>query len=106
MTREDDVIAMVRERYGSVIDLDQNPGDLIDIIRRFGLDDPDGGSLPGGVPPSPPPGPTSMQEGPTLGDVMKQVLQLSRQVASLQEQIGGRGAGGLAADQEVGGFEG
>ena len=38
---------------------------LIEIIRRFGADDPDGGLPPGGGLPTPPtrPGPTSMQEG-------------------------------------------
>jgi hypothetical protein len=107
MSREDDIVAMVRQRYGSVIDLEQNPEALIDIIRRFGADDPDGGSLPGGVPnPPPPPGPTSMQEGPTLGDVMKQVLQLSRQVSVLQERLGGPAAGGLGTEQRLGPFEG
>lgn len=86
MTREDDIIGMVRERYGSVLDLDERPEVLIEIIRRFGADDPDGGLPPGGTP-NPPPGPTSMQEGPDLGDLMKEILKVSRQVAVLQERL-------------------
>jgi hypothetical protein len=91
MSREDEIIAVVRERYGPSIDIDQNPEYLIDIIRRFGMDDPDGGLPPGGTP-NPPPGPTSMQEGPSLGDVMKEVLKLSRQVSMLEERLGQQGA--------------
>lgn len=86
MTSEDEILSAVRERYGPVINLDESPGALIDIIRRFGMDDPDGGLPPGGTPPSPP-GPTSMQEGPSLGDVMKEVLRLSRQVSTLEQRI-------------------
>ena len=92
MSNEDDIIAAVRERYGTVIDIEANPRDLIDIIRRFGMDDPDGGLPPGGTP-NPPPGPTSMQEGPSLGDVMKEVLKLSRQVSMLEQRIAEQGSG-------------
>lgn len=87
MTREDDIIMLVRDRYGSVIDLEERPEILIEIIQRFGADDPDGGLPPGGTP-NPPPGPTSMQQGPDLGDLMKEILKISRQVTLLSERLG------------------
>lgn len=90
MIREDEIIVFVRERYGSVIDIDERPETLIDIIRRFGADDPDGGLPPGGAP-NPPPGPTSMQQGPNLGDLMKEILKISRQISMLEERIGAQG---------------
>jgi hypothetical protein len=86
MSREDDIIALVRDRYGSVINIDERPEIVIEIIRRFGADDPDGGLPPGGAP-NPPPGPTSMQDGPDLGDVMKEILKVSRQIAVLEERL-------------------
>lgn len=92
MSSESEIIRAVRARYGPVINIDQAPEHLIDIIRRFGADDPDGGLPPGGVPtPPPPPGPSSMQEGPRIDDVMRAVLELTRKVTLLEERLGGRG---------------
>lgn len=88
MNREDEILASVKEHYGSTLDLDRHPEHLIDIIRRFGFEQTDGGTLPGGVPPTPPPGPTSMAGLPSNGDLMKEILKLSRQVAVLQERVG------------------
>ena len=51
------IIDQIVERHGEVINVRQDPGVLIDIIRRFGPIVADDGGLPGGVPPSPPPTP-------------------------------------------------
>jgi hypothetical protein len=97
MAREDEIISFVKDRFGPVLDLNERPRELIDIIRRFAGDlfkddDPgDGGLAPGGVPepPPPPPGPDSMKEGPTNGELMKEILKLSQQVAALEQRVGG-----------------
>lgn len=76
-------IARIIKKYGPVIDLRTNPEVLIDIIR--GINFQDDGGLPGGVPePPPPPGPTSFQDRVTNEDIMRTLLQLSRQVKALQ----------------------
>jgi hypothetical protein len=64
------IIEQIVKKHGEVINVRENPQVVIDILRRFGpvLDDPDGGSLPGGVPPSPPPGPTSLPMGDEPGN--------------------------------------
>lgn len=86
MSREDEILAHVKDRYGAVLDLNERPGDLIDILRRFNLDDPsDGGSAPGGAP-DPPSGPSARREEPTNGELMREILKLSRQVALLTRQ--------------------
>lgn len=86
MLSEKNLIAGIIKRHGPVIDLRKNPEVMIDILRRFRLHD-DGG-LPGGVPPSPPPGPSSFQDRVTNEDIMKTLLQLSRQVKALSAAAG------------------
>ena len=104
---EDRVVAMIIDAHGPVIDLQQNPDLFIEIVRRYGFDiidvepgtpdgggggggpkgnvfSPDGGLPPGGVGPV---GPTSFQRGPELGDIMKEVLDLKRQVAKLATKL-------------------
>jgi len=78
------LIARIIKRHGPVIDLRQTPSVIIDIIRRFADDIPDGGTPCGGTPPSPPPGPTSFQDRVSNEDIMKQLLRLSRAVGALQ----------------------
>jgi hypothetical protein len=90
MTDEDAVVKRIIARHGETINLRESPDVIIDIIRsfRFQLDDPDGGSLPGGVPPTPPaPGPAAAI-GPTNADLLREVLKLSKQVATLQKRLG------------------
>lgn len=87
MQKDEAIVRKVIRRHGSVLDLKKEPGVLIDIIRQFGPDLDDGG-LPGGVRPSPPPGPTSFQEGPSNTDLMREVLKLSRAVALLTKRVG------------------
>jgi hypothetical protein len=84
MEKDDVVVKKIIRRYGKVIDLEKDPGTIIDIIRRFAYDD---GGLPGGVPPSPPPGPTSFQDEPTNRELMKEVLKLSRAVSAINKRL-------------------
>ncbi len=85
MAREKEVVRKIIQKYGSVIDLEANPEVMIEILRRFRFEDDDGGSPPGGTPPSPPPGPTSFQDRVTNEDLMRAVLQLSRQVKAMSK---------------------
>lgn len=91
MARDEEIIAFVVKRHGPIINVEQNPEILIDIIRRFREDDgpPDGGQPCGGVPsPPPPPSPSLVAEGVTLNDLMKQLLTLTREISSIKEQLG------------------
>jgi hypothetical protein len=112
MPSEEHVVKHIIKRYGEVIDLRESPEVIIDIIRTFGTggveEAPDGGSLPGGAPPAPPPdagtptpppGPTPpppapsavAPDDPTIGEVMKELLALRRQVDRLTKQLAGEG---------------
>ena len=84
MPTEKQIVSRVIRKYGPILDLNERPGDLIDILRRFSLDD---GGLPGGVPPSPP-GPSSLQDGPSTTEIMKELLKLNREVAKLRTVLG------------------
>lgn len=73
--------------YGPVIDLKENPGVIIDILRRFD-EPPDGGSPCGGVPnPPPPPSPSRVADRVTNEDLMKAVLKLSREVSAIKNSV-------------------
>jgi hypothetical protein len=96
-------IQRIIKKYGPVIDLKKNPDILIDIIRSLDIDggtpEPpppppdDGGGLPGGVPNPPPapdpPGPSEIGRLVTNEEVLRAVLQLSRDVASIQKSLKG-----------------
>lgn len=94
MTREQKaIIGRVTKKYGPTIDLKAKPEVLIEILRTFGrlfADDPDGGSAPGGVPGNPSPDPCIV-EGITVEDLMKAILKLTRDVATIKTSIGARG---------------
>jgi hypothetical protein len=86
--RNRDLVEAVKKKYGPVIDLEANPEILIEILQRFAADDPDGGTLPGGVPPSPPPDPCAVFGlGPGIDDLMREVLQVRRDLADLAARI-------------------
>ena len=88
MARDETIVKQIIRRYGKVIDLEKQPELIIDIIRQFGPQLDDDGGLPGGVPPSPPPGPTSFQPGdPTIREVLKEVLKVSREVTKIRKQL-------------------
>jgi hypothetical protein len=86
MPSEKHVIDQVIATYGPVIDLTERPEALIEIMRRWVLDDLDGG-LPGGTPPPPPPDPCRVLEEVTLNEVMRQLLKVSRDVAALNKRL-------------------
>lgn len=104
------LVQRIIKKHGPVIDLKKNPDVLIDILRGFDLDggtpEPpppnDGGGLPGGLPPAPdpppppapepppgpsPPGPDPTGRAITNEDLMRTVLQLSRDVAAMKTSL-------------------
>lgn len=94
MTREEKaVVTKVIKKYGSKINLEANPEVLIEILRSFGRlfdDDGDGGAKPGGV--GSPPDPCLVADGRvTEQEIMKAILALSREVASIKSLIKARG---------------
>lgn len=85
--RDNRVIKQVIKAHGTTLDLDAHPEVLIEIVRKWGFDlqaeIPDAGVRPGGV------GPTSLEAGPGLDDVLKEVLGLRRQVENLGRRLRG-----------------
>jgi hypothetical protein len=91
MTSDEVIIEQIVKRHGEVINVRKSPDVIIDIIRTFRSVLDENGGLPGGVPPSPPPpppGPSSMGGEPTVSDVMKEVLKLSRAVEDIARKLG------------------
>lgn len=80
------VVADIIKRYGEVINLKENPALIVEIIRQFNrqLHD-DGGLPPGGVGPV---GPTSRFETVTNAELMKQLLKLTKEIATLKAKLG------------------
>lgn len=104
------LVQRIIKKHGPVIDLRKNPDILIDILRGLDIDggtpEPpppdDGGGLPGGVPePPPPPGPDETGRRITNEDLMRAVLQLSRDVATMKTSLKTLGRAGLAAPAKV-----
>jgi len=89
MKSESEIVKQIVKRYGAVLDLKENPGVIIDILRRFGniFIDEDGGLPPGGTPPPPPPGPSSFQGQVSNEELMRQLLKLSKDVAKLRKEL-------------------
>ena len=89
-TKEERVIREIIKTYGARLDLEANPHTFLEIIRKYALDlsglvaSPDGGLPPGGVGPV---GPTSVQLGPGLDDLMKEILKLQRQLSKIAKQL-------------------
>lgn len=92
------LVQRIIKKHGPVIDLKKNPDVLIDILRSLDIDGgtpmppppDDGGGLPGGVPEPPapsPPGPDDTGRRITNEDLMKAVLQLSRDVSTLKTSL-------------------
>jgi hypothetical protein len=93
------LVQRIIRKHGPIIDLRKNPEILIDILRGLDIDggtpEPpppdDGGGLPGGVPNPPPapdpPGPNEAGRRITNEDLMKVVLQLSRDVATMRTSL-------------------
>jgi hypothetical protein len=89
LTKEQRVVRQIIKEHGERLNLRTDPHTFLEIVRKYALDlsglvaSPDGGLPPGGVGPV---GPTSRQLGPSIDDVMKEVLKLQRQVARLSKK--------------------
>jgi hypothetical protein len=85
--RERAIVAEIARRYGNVIDLEKQPFVMIEILRHFGREFENGG---GGAPQAPPPS-TIAGSGPgedvELGDLMKVVLNIQREVREIKAQL-------------------
>ena len=87
VSKEQRVVAQIIKEHGDRLDLRASPDVLIEIIRKYAVDvfaDPDGGLPPGGVGPV---GPTSLQAGPQIEDLMKEVLKIRRDLAKLSKRF-------------------
>ena len=85
--KENRVIQQVVKAHGPTLDLESQPEVLVEIFRKWGFDlmdeIPDAGVRPGGV------GPTSLEAGPGIEDVLKEVISLQRQVDKLSRRLEG-----------------
>ncbi|QBJ94846.1 hypothetical protein ERC79_01835 [Rhodococcus sp. ABRD24] len=84
---EDRVIQQVIKAHGPTLDLEAHPEVLVEIVRKWAFDlvgDGDAGVKPGGVGPV---GPTSLEAGPELEDILKAVISLQRQVDKISRQL-------------------
>jgi hypothetical protein len=82
-TRDLNVVAEIKKRYGHVIDLDKSPMAIIEIIHNFRhlLDDVAGPDGTGGGPPGPAPA-----EVGTVA-VLNLLLELKRDVQVIHDKI-------------------
>lgn len=88
--KENRVIQQVVKAHGPTLDLEAHPEVLVEIVRKWGFDlleeIPDAGVRPGGVGPV---GPTSVEGGPGLDDILKAVNSLKRQVDKISRRLEG-----------------
>jgi hypothetical protein len=85
LTKEDRIVRQIIKEYGAQLDLRANPDVLIEIVRKYALDlAGDGGLPPGGVGPVAP----ALPMEPMIGDVLKEIQKLQRQVARLAKKLG------------------
>ena len=89
-SRESRVIQQIVKAHGSVIDIQAHPEVLVEIMRKWGFDlveeIPDAGVHPAGVGPV---GPTSLESGPGIEDVLRAVISLQRQVDKISRRLEG-----------------
>jgi len=89
-SKESRVIQQIIKAHGPTLDLEANPDAFVEVVRKWGFDlmeeIPDAGVRPAGVGPV---GPTSIEIGPGLEDVLKAVLSLQRQVDKISRQLDG-----------------
>ncbi|TMQ19630.1 MAG: hypothetical protein E6J90_17590 [Deltaproteobacteria bacterium] len=83
-SRDLNVVAEIKRRYGHVIDLDKSPMAIIEIIHNFRhlLDEVAGPDGTGGGPPGPPPPPAE------IGNVtvLNLLLELKRDVQAIHDK--------------------
>lgn len=89
--KEQKLVADISKKYGSILDLKKSPAVLIEILRNYGrvLDNGTGGVSPSSIAGSGPPPPPPSEGGETvqLGDVMKAVLKLQRDVNAISKVL-------------------
>jgi hypothetical protein len=89
-SRENRVIQQIVKAHGPTIDLEAHPEVLVEIVRKWAFDlveeIPDAGVRPAGVGPV---GPTSLEGGPGLEDILRAVLSLQRQVDKISRRLEG-----------------
>lgn len=90
MPTDEEIIALIIDRYGPIINLSERPEVMIDILRAFaddgGDDGGDDGEPGGGAPP--PPDPCLVERYQVeLRDIMRAVLDLSRDVERIRQAI-------------------
>ncbi|MFD6893260.1 hypothetical protein ACFWB0_01760 [Rhodococcus sp. NPDC060086] len=87
--KENRVVQQVIKAHGPILDLEAHPEVLVEIVRKWAFDlveeVPDAGVSPGGVGPV---GPTSLEGGPGIEEVLKAVISLQRQVDKLGRRLG------------------
>jgi hypothetical protein len=84
MKKDEQIIKQIIKKHGEVINLKETPFVLIEIIRNFQhLFDHEDGGLPGGVPPPPPPPGPADRLGIDNSVILKEILNLSREVKKL-----------------------
>lgn len=100
--RQSALVDEIAKKYGGVIDLKKSPGVLAEILLNYGrifAEDGEGGA--GGVspssiavagPPPPPPPPPSEAGDVRLADVMRAVLNLQRDVNTINKSLAQRTA--------------
>lgn len=85
--RDTAVVAEIKKRFGTVIDLNKSPTAIIEILRQFGPDfnvaAGPGGSA--GAPGSPPPPGKAPDVG--IAAVLNLVLELKRDIRALNARI-------------------
>jgi len=72
-------------RYGKVIDIEASPETIIEIIREFGPELEIGLFPPAPTAPQPD---RVRRDDPTLRDVMKELLRVSRDVSKIRKHLG------------------
>jgi hypothetical protein len=94
MPSDEEIVALIIDRYGPVIDLVENPRAMIDILRVFRDDGGDDGGTddgePGGGVPEPPDPCAVERYQVELRDIMKAVLELSRDVGVIMQSLENR----------------
>lgn len=87
MTKNEKLVNEIIKRYGPTIDMKANPHLIVEIVRNFKArfdEIPDGGLPCGGVPPSPPPGPSSLGR---KVDLVTLVSKLVSKVEKLDKKL-------------------
>jgi hypothetical protein len=86
--REQRVLDQIVKVHGPTLNLEAQPEVLVEIVRKWGFDlleeIPDAGVRPAGVGPV---GPTSLEGGPGLEDVLREIVSLKRQVDKISRRL-------------------